>query len=189
MMRKHDITHWFFMLAILLLATDSLALQAVLAVDEMTVLSNPLNAKDMRILVRYAVPESLMSAEILHAQLFCDIDATVGEGEAALEIESVPITRPWSSASASWTEPWTEAGGDVDRSLKGYYLVQRDAETARIDVTDLVVQWTRGERVNAGLMLKVSGIFRGTFSLPATAAGGGTARAPVIRIWYLPSIK
>lgn len=189
MVKRHKITHWLLVVFVLLIAADSLALQAVLSVEEMTVIANPSDADDIRILICYALPESLASAQILYAQLMGEVEATVADGEAALDIELLPLTRQWSSASASWTQPWTNAGGDVDRSFKGYYLAQGSTQPIRIDVTDLVVQWTRGERTNAGLMLKVSDIFHGTFSLPEATGGGGNSEAPVIRVWYLPSIE
>jgi hypothetical protein len=152
------------------------------------VISNPSDAQEIRVLVRYEIPEFLTSADILYAQLTGSADAAVIEGEGAVELEVLPVAKQWSPGSVSWTSPWTQPGGDLDGGFQRSFLVRQGSQPIRIDVTELVTEWATGERANTGLMLRASSFFGGTFSLPAQSGGGpGVVEAPVIKVIFLPT--
>jgi Tfp pilus assembly protein PilX len=89
------------------------------------------------------------------------------------------VTTPWDPATATWTLPWSTAGGDiangpVDSSLIGlngpYYW--------RIDT--LVAGWMDGTLANNGLLLKPNNLSKARFG----AFGSGGADDPQLTVTY-----
>lgn len=161
------------------------ALQTTLAVDQAVVIVNPSVEADRRALVEYEIPDYLSSAEILYAELRGQIDATLGDRQVAVEVQALPLNTDWEANSVTWQYPWSAPGGDTAAGFERSYLVGAGRQQIRIDVTDLVRQWARGERGNSGVMLLTTSSFGGNMSFVADGGPEGF-RVPSIRIWYLP---
>lgn len=65
-----------------------------------------------------------------------------------------PVTTDWNNASASWSNPWTNEGGDFNDSLYEIGLIKAGSDGAvRFDITRLVTSWQQGTISNHGLII------------------------------------
>lgn len=175
-------------IVLLFISSESLALQAVLAAGDLAVISNPEDASAQRVIVKYEIPQALLSAEIIYAQLEGRVNATSDGDDIAMAIEAAPLVEDWDPATVTWLVPWRVPGGDADLMQVRHFLVRQGLCPLRIDVTSLVRQWANGSRRNYGLMLRTSPHSNGHMSLPTAAgADGGGLSVPSIRVWYLPA--
>jgi hypothetical protein len=186
MPRQHMRTLVLLTLIVAVSAGNALALQATLTAGEMSIIANPSREDDVRVLLKYGIPNWLRSSEIIYAQLRGRVVSAV---DGAVEIEAVPLTTEWNEGTVTWADPWTTPGGDFDAGLRRAFIVRDGSQPVRIDVTHLVRQWAHGERGNLGLMLKTSHLSTGTFELARSREGGGPYAEPVIKIWYLPLVE
>lgn len=75
-----------------------------------------------------------------------------------LEIMVMPLTRSWDENSATWTSPWTNAGGDYDEDYSRTEKVAAGviSEDLRVDVSLALRDMAFGELDNYGFLLSVS---------------------------------
>lgn len=178
------------MLVLVCSAVDCLALQVTLKPCEVATISSPTDTTELRLLVKYDLAGLFSTARILYAQLNGTIEVSSSPDGGMVNVEAPAITTQWDAGTVTWTAPWTDVGGDVDPNIKGTFLVREGVQPLRIDITDVVTEWLEGERPNAGVMLRVSPSFGGTFRIPTTVNDGvESLQAPVVRVWYLPEVE
>jgi hypothetical protein len=73
----------------------------------------------------------------------------------ALDVQVYALNTAWDATSATWSAPWTQAGGDV--SLDHYQTVRleagRPAKELRFDVSSIVQTIAEGSAADNGLIL------------------------------------
>jgi hypothetical protein len=74
-----------------------------------------------------------------------------------LSIRLHPITTDWDLATATWNNPWTEPGGDYDKTHFGERLITKvEDQLVKIDITDLYMRWFDGRLPYYGFLIKIS---------------------------------
>ena len=119
----------------------------------------PTDSRDIRILLKFDLPEKLSSPGVVVDFAVLRVKAEV-RGGAMGQIDIYPIMTDWTDkASVTWNDPWNEAGGDYSNSyLSSNYtlLPERGFEEISIDITEIVRAWTNGELANHGIVLLAS---------------------------------
>jgi len=65
-----------------------------------------------------------------------------------------PVTRSWETAGLSWSDGWTNSGGDYADTIYSSCLIRSSTDrVTRIDITDIVQMWVDGTLTNHGLIV------------------------------------
>jgi Tfp pilus assembly protein PilX len=89
------------------------------------------------------------------------------------------VTTPWDPATATWTLPWSTAGGDIASGPVASSLIGLNGPYYwRIDT--LVAGWMDGTLANNGLLLKPNNLSKAHFG----AFGSGGADDPQLTVTY-----
>jgi len=144
---------------------------------------DPVETTDLRLLMRFEIPEELSSAIIELAVVEFEAGVQADAAGGGLALSAFPLTSNWSPASADWASGWENAGGDFDRGTHAASVARpSDAALIRLDVTDFVGLWAASPESNVGLIVTKPDGEAGQFS-PACTEGSRTGQ-PVLRIWY-----
>jgi hypothetical protein len=68
------------------------ALRTTIGAVEVSLISNPENANEQRVLIRYSMPRDLAASEVIYAQLSGKVTAAPYGGEGAVNVQVAPIT-------------------------------------------------------------------------------------------------
>lgn len=138
-----------------------------------------------RLLFKFDLPEGLANSTIDYAQLIFTATPDTGQGHVCL-MGIFPLTEKWEPSALSWSEGWTEQGGDYLDSIYSVSMIRlSEDKLTRVDITDIVQLWVEGTLANHGLIvmpLEDSGRFLKLHPTPGLDLG---AKAKV-RIWYTP---
>ncbi len=138
----------------LLLSVSSLrAATLEIPIAEVTELSPPDSLQAGRFLIKFALPKELDGATIDFAQL--EINLGIDQQEKRpVSLECCALVTDWDAATVSWSEPWTNPGGDLSDSNKTVFTLRSGGEIfCRANITHLLQAWADGE-ANYGLILK-----------------------------------
>jgi hypothetical protein len=79
------------------------------------------------------------------------------EDTTYISIRVYPLTTSWSSEAASWTNPWTNPGGDFDEVNYAEYAISIPGEqNIQVDLTDLAMRWADGRLPYYGFIIDIS---------------------------------
>lgn len=122
-------------------------------IDEVTELSPPDSLQAGRFLIKFSLPEELDGATIDFAQLEIKfgIEQQVNR---PVTFECCALVKGWDAETVTWSQPWSNPGGDLSDSNKTVFVLYSGGETlCRANITHLVQAWANGE-TNYGLILK-----------------------------------
>ena len=135
-------------------------------------------SQDVRLLVSFALPDTLEGKSIDFACVSFEADCAGDEG--GVSFQGFPLTKAWDAKSVSWESPWDVAGGDLDRGLSAYGISEAGSgKIMELDVTEFARGWLKEPSRNFGIIVKVSGPFLGTFSTE------NSQQVPKLRVLYL----
>jgi len=122
-------------------------------IDQVRELSPPDTLQAERFLIKFSLPKELDGATIDFAQLEIKLDIEQAENKP-VTLECCPLVKEWNAEMVSWSQPWSNAGGDLSDSNKTVFVLYSGGETfCRANITHLVQAWANGE-TNYGLILK-----------------------------------
>ena len=134
-------------------------------------------SEDVRLLVSFALPDSLEGKSIDLACVSFVADCAGVEG--GVSFQGFAVTKAWDASAVSWESPWDRAGGDWDKGLSAYWISEAGSDkTVYLDVTDFARGWLKEPSKNFGIIVKISGPFFGTFSTD------GVQEVPKLRVLY-----
>lgn len=151
-------------------------------------ISPKLSSQFGRLLFRFDLPQQLDRVVIDYAELVFTATPDTGSGYICL-MGAYPVTRGWTSDNISWSETWTNTGGDYADSIYSTCVIRTSTDRpTRMDITDIVQMWANGDLANYGLILmplEDSGRFLKLHSTPGMPEG---AQAKV-RVYFTPEGK
>ncbi len=106
-----------------------------------------------RLLFKFDLPSKLNDKRIDYAEIvfYPKTDTT---SRHSIMFAGYPVTTDWNKATASWSGPWTNQGGDYTDSLYEIGLIKaRGDGKVRFDITRLVKEWQQGSIPNYGLII------------------------------------
>lgn len=106
-----------------------------------------------RLLFKFDMPDQLKGVIIDYAELRFTATPDTGKSYICL-MGAFPVTKSWVSANLSWSDSWTNSGGDYADSIYTSCLIRTSTDKlTRIDITDIVQMWVDGTIANYGLIL------------------------------------
>jgi hypothetical protein len=152
------------------------AKELLIKADEVTGIRPSHESTDLRLLMKFTLPEELGGKSVDFACVSLDVSCAGEKG--VVSVEAFRVTTDWDASSVSWCGPWTSDGGDWDSDMSADWVVaEGEGKTVYLDITDFVNGWLREPSKNSGIIVKVSGPFAGTFEL-------NPIRTPNLRILY-----
>lgn len=146
-------------LCILSIANNVNARQAVITPKEISVITNPSETRDKRVLLFFELPKEISDSKMVvdFALLICE--AGVNNALAG-QIDIFPITTEWKNKSViSWDDPWDKSGGDYSEEYLANNYTLKSAygkKEISVDVTGIIQDWQKEELSNNGIVLKLS---------------------------------
>ncbi|QOY94533.1 DNRLRE domain-containing protein [Massilia sp. UMI-21] len=130
-------------------------------------------------LVEFHFPKELNDAVVLQADFrLTQVDSKSAQPARALALHRV--TSDWKEDDATWTAPWSTAGGDYVARPAASTVIAGNAEYSwRIDA--LVEGWVNKTVPNYGILLKPTGLLEARF-----ASHEENANQPQLLLRYLP---
>jgi hypothetical protein len=144
---------------LLVLVPASHARKAVLQPSREAVIVSPSNMQDIRSLVYFEVPQSVMKQNVTvdFAVLKCK---AMLKGAPLGQIDVFPLKSDWEDAvRVTWDGPWEKPGGDFSMATgSALYSLPTTSilQQIMIDVTQIVQGWQSGALANHGLILMMS---------------------------------
>ncbi len=149
-------------------AVDSSARTLELEATQVAVIKPAADSDDLRFLVQFDLPRFLEGRSVDFGCISFGADCAGENG--AVSFQAFVVTRAWDQEIVSWSDSWDTPGGDWDSSSSAYCINEAgDGQTIKLDVTDFVNAWLKDSSKNFGVIIKVSGPFFGTFSVPGGA--------------------
>jgi hypothetical protein len=106
-----------------------------------------------RLLFKFDLPEQLNGVTIDYAELVFIATPDTGRSYICLMV-AYPLTKKWESANLSWSDGWTNPGGDFADTIYSTCLIRSSTEhPTRMDITDIVQMWVDGTLTNHGLIM------------------------------------
>jgi hypothetical protein len=106
-----------------------------------------------RLLFKFDLPEQLNGAIIDYAELRFTATPDTASGYICL-MGAFPMTKSWQTGTLSWSEGWTEAGGDYTDTIYSTGVIRTSTDRlSRMDITDIVQMWVDSTLVNHGVIL------------------------------------
>jgi hypothetical protein len=106
-----------------------------------------------RLLFKFSLPEQLNGVTVDYAELIFTATPDTGRSYICL-MGAYPLTRNWESVDLSWSDGWTNPGGDFADTIYSSCLIGSSTERlTRIDITDIVQMWVDGTLTNYGLII------------------------------------
>lgn len=123
------------------------------SVTEVGTISPNLTSEFGRLLFKFNLPDELNGCFIDYAEL--NFTATPDSGTSYICLMGAfPVTKSWESANLSWSDGWTNSGGDYADSIYSSCLIRSSTDrVTRIDITDIVQMWVDGTLTNHGLIV------------------------------------
>ncbi len=106
-----------------------------------------------RVLLKFDLPSKLDDKRIDYAEVIfkAEVDTL---SRYSVMFAGYPVTRDWTGAAPSWSNSWTNEGGDYNDSLYETGLIKAGGDgTVRFDITRLVTAWQQGSLANHGLII------------------------------------
>lgn len=127
--------------------------EATFALDTPVVITNL--AGQFRLLVKSQELASIQGVLVTSAHLEFTLPGMALP--VPLEVEVYPLGRSWDATNATWQQPWTEPGGDVDPEFFSVSTLAaaRPATLLRLDVTPMVRAMVKGDKSNYGFVLSI----------------------------------
>lgn len=127
--------------------------EATFSLDAPVVIAN--EAGQFRMLVKSQDLASIQGLLVTSAHLEFTLPGVALP--APLEVEVYPLSRSWDATNATWQQPWTEPGGDVDPEFFSVSTLAaaRPATVLRLDVTPMVRAMAKGDKSNYGFVLSI----------------------------------
>ncbi|MFH0778314.1 MAG: DNRLRE domain-containing protein [Candidatus Eisenbacteria bacterium] len=142
-----------------------LASRVEVEAEAVAVLEAAMEAKDVRLLLRFPLPEEVKGRSVDFACISLVADCASEKGMVSLQ--AFPVTTEWESESVAW-----------DKSLGAFTVSEAGTgETLEFDVTEFVNGWLAEPEKNLGVVVKASAPYWGT---PALSKG----RLPKLTIVY-----
>jgi hypothetical protein len=153
------------------------AKELLIKADEVAGIHPSDKSVDLRLLMRFTLPEELQGKSVDFACVSFDVSCAGEKG--AVSLEAFRVTTDWDASSVSWSGSWAKDGGDWDADVSADWVVaEGDGKTAYLDVTDIVNGWLKEPSGNFGILVKVGEPFSGTFS------AAGSRWIPTLRVLY-----
>lgn len=106
-----------------------------------------------RLLFKFDLPSSLSDKRIDFAEVVF-YTKTDSSSTHSVMLAAYPVTTDWNKSSASWSNPWTNIGGDYNDSLCEMGFVKFSGEgKVRLDITNFVERWQKQSMANYGLIV------------------------------------
>jgi hypothetical protein len=106
-----------------------------------------------RLLFRFDLPDQLAGATVDYAELIFTATPDTGNSYICF-MGAYPLTKNWEAEDISWSEAWTNAGGDFADSIFSSGLIGVTTNRlTRLDITDMVQMWVVGTSANYGLIV------------------------------------
>jgi len=122
-------------------------------IAEVTKLSPSDSLQAGRFLIRFSLPKELDGATIDFAQLEISLGIEQAE-DRPVTLECCALAKDWNAQTVSWSEPWSNPGGDLSDSNKTVLTLYSGGEMfCRTNITHLLQVWADGG-ANYGLILK-----------------------------------
>jgi len=144
--------------------------------SQVAILRPSVDSQDMHLLMKFTLPESLARKSTDFACV--EFEASCNGEKDVVSLEAFRVTTAWDAATASWTAPWSTAGGDWDSDMSADWVVaEGEGKTVYLDVTDFVSAWLARPSGNFGILVRVTEPFLGTLSTD-------TSKVPRLRFLY-----
>ena len=157
-------------------------------VKQVASISPKLSSQFGRLLFKFDLPQQLDGVIIDYAELVFTATPDTGSGYICL-MGAYPVTKDWKSDNLSWSEAWTNTGGDYADSIYSTGVIRTSTDRpTRMDITDIVQMWADGDLANYGLILmplEDLGRFLKLHTTPGLPEG---AKAKV-RVYFTPEGK
>ena len=152
------------------------AKELLIEADQVAGIRSSAESTDLRLLMRFPMPEKLAGKSVDFACVFFDVTCAGEKGVVSLE--AFRVTSEWDASSVSWSGPWVKDGGDWDGDASADWVVaEGEGKAVYLDLTDFVNGWLNEPSRNFGVIVKVSGPFLGTFDVNPT-------RTPSLKVLY-----
>lgn len=179
---------WSVLLAVLLAMGASGhagARKVILTATDVGYIQSDAHAPEGRILVRFDLPEVLLTGEVEFAVLELRAPVSADEGASCVVVDAFPLTTEWDGATASWDGAWGTPGGDFERTEHAVWIARPGEHLVlRFDVTDMAAAWAEGTAMNNGVALAVSP--GGPGALGACDTRGAEPEGPTLLVYYTP---
>jgi len=144
--------------------------------SQVAVIKPSAQSTETRLLLQFTLPEVLTKHPIDFACVSFGVNAAGDEGRVSFQ--AFPLTTAWDARTVSWTTHWEKDGGDWNGRLSAYEISEAGSgKSVNLDITDFANSWRKDSSTNLGIIVKVSGPFRGTFVLDEAQ---GTAKLRVL---------
>lgn len=112
-------------------------------------------AASARVLLHFGPMADL--EDVLVTSAFLEVPLPEAVREQDLEVGVYALTRAWSGQEATWTSPWTRAGGDLDETYFDAVRIPagQTTGTLRLNVTQVVDEIVTEGAPNHGFVLTV----------------------------------
>ncbi len=138
----------------LLLSISSLGAATLeIPIEKVVELSPPDSLHAARFLINFSLPEEVDGATVDFAQLEISLGIEQTENRP-VTLECCALVTDWDAGTVSWSQPWSNPGGDISDSNKTVLALYSGGEMlCRANITHLLQAWVDGAP-NYGLILK-----------------------------------
>lgn len=138
-----------------------------------------------RLLFKFDLPEELDEAFIDYAELLFKAEPKPASLRRVV-VGGFPLTKDWNEGNVSWTNPWTDDGGDyIDTIMATCLNSKEEARLTSLDITEILRLWIEEEISNFGLVLMDLDREDGKLKLQQSSKLPEGIKAE-IRIFYTP---
>lgn len=142
----------FAALMVVSLPLNAQAGEKIIPVTE-TATIDPYTANAGRLLFRFDLPEDLDGAFIDYAELLFKVDSEPPSSHCIV-IGGFPVSTDWDQETVSWSNPWTNTGGDHLDTVMATCLDSRtENRLTSLDITEIVKFWVEKKIDNFGVIL------------------------------------
>lgn len=111
------------------------------------------DSTEHRILVKFAIPDSLAAYRVLLA--VCEVElSSLACGGRLPSFQAAPVTNAWSPSSVRWEGDWSADGGDYELAGSADVTVEHDGSPrASFAITEWLQSTSKGRKTNHGFIL------------------------------------
>jgi hypothetical protein len=124
-----------------------------ISISDASLIAPDSDSLSSRMLFKFDLPLSLNDKRIDFAEVvfYAKMDSS---STHSIMLAAYPVTTDWNKSSASWSNPWTNSGGDYNDSLCEIGLVKSSGEErVRLEITHFVERWQKQSMANYGLIV------------------------------------
>jgi hypothetical protein len=106
-----------------------------------------------RILIKFNLPREIYQTETGYAEMVLPLYLPYANGDSLVGFEAYILQRDWTENSG-WNNPWRNAGGDFDTTMKVENSVFcGNNNLLKLDMTEFVKTWVSDSTTNYGIII------------------------------------